>query len=144
MSEHHSFVGAGWQWPLETDPTGSIALVGGTRELEQAMYLILSTNPGERPMRPEFGARLRRFVFSSGDATTAGLIAAEVQQALTRWEPRVAVQEVRVTTDPDDPTTLWIDITYVVRSTNDRRNLVFPFYVIPDHEAVGRDRAGAS
>ena len=82
-------------------------------------------------MRPEFGARLRQFVFASGDATTAGLIAAEVQSALARWEPRVTVEQVDITTDVDDPSTLWIDIGYTVRSTNDRRNLVFPFYVIP-------------
>jgi phage baseplate assembly protein W len=98
------------------------------------MYLILSTTPGERPMRPEFGARLAQFVFASSDATTAGLVAAEVQTALTQWEPRVVVEQVVVSTDADEPATLWIDITYSVRSTNDRRNLVFPFYVIPENE----------
>ncbi|WP_028048511.1 GPW/gp25 family protein [Cellulomonas sp. URHD0024] len=134
MSGTNSFVGAGWHWPIETDQTGAIALAHGTTELEQAMYLILSTTPGERPMRPEFGARLAQFVFASGDATTAGLVAAEVQTALTRWEPRVVVEQVVVSTDADEPATLWIDILYSVRSTNDRRNLVFPFYVIPERE----------
>ena len=97
-------------------------------------------------MRPEFGARLAQFVFASGDATTAGLVAAEVQSALARWEPRVAVDAVVVSTDADDPATLWIDISYTVRSTNDRRNLVFPFYVIPERDVLpvealrGQDR----
>src|SRR3954447_11852872 len=134
MNGSNSFVGAGWQWPIETDQTGAIALAHGTTELEQAMYLTPSTPPGERPMRPEFGARLAQFVFASGDATTAGLVAAEVQTALTRWEPRVVVEQVVVSTDADEPATLWIDIAYSVRSTNDRRNLVFPFYVIAERE----------
>jgi uncharacterized protein len=130
----NSFVGTGWSWPVEPDPTGAIALVSGTDELEQAMYLVLATSPGERPMRPEFGCRLQEYVFAPADASTAGLIAAEVRTALIRWEPRVVVDDVVVTADADEPSTLWIDVCYTVRSSNDRRNLVFPFYVIPQHD----------
>ncbi len=130
----NSFVGAGWTWPIGTDATGGIALTSGPSELEQAMYLVLATAPGERPMRPEFGCRLQEFVFSPADAGTAGLIAAEVRAALVRWEPRVVVEDVVVTADAEDVSTLWIDVRYTVRSSNDRRNLVFPFYVIPQHD----------
>ena len=101
-------------------------------DIERSMYLILATTPGERPMRPEFGCRLQEFVFAPADATTAGLIAYEVRVALERWEPRVRLEEVVVTADPDDASTLWIDVRYTILSTYDRRNLVFPFYTIPD------------
>jgi phage baseplate assembly protein W len=134
MAGDNSFVGTGWSWPVETDPTGQIALVSGPGEIEQAMYLILATAPGERPMRPEFGCRLQEFVFAPADAATAALIAAEVRASLLRWEPRIAVEDVLVTADGDESSTLWIDVRYTVRSTYDRRNLVFPFYVIPEHE----------
>jgi phage baseplate assembly protein W len=134
MAEDNTFVGSGWSWPVETDTTGGIALVSGSDELEQAMYLVLATAPGERPMRPEFGCGLQDYVFAPADPGTASLIAAEVQAALVRWEPRVVVDEVVVTADADEPSTLWIDVRYTVRSSNDRRNLVFPFYVIPQHE----------
>jgi uncharacterized protein len=127
-------IGRGWTFPLQTDATGSISLVSGVTELEQAMYLILVTTPGERPMRPEFGCHLSDFVFASADATTAGLIASEVRAALEQWEPRVSVDDVTVSVDPEDASTLLIDIEYTVLHTYDRRNLVFPFYMIPDHE----------
>jgi phage baseplate assembly protein W len=130
----NSFVGAGWGWPVETDATGQIALVSGTDELEQAMYLVLATSPGERPMRPEFGCRLQDFVFAPADAATAAQVAAEVRASLVRWEPRITVEDVLVTADADEASTMWIDVRYTVLSTYDRRNLVFPFYVIPDHE----------
>lgn len=136
MTAANSFIGIGWRWPIELDATGGFSMVTGTSDLEQAMYLILSTTPGERPMRPEFGCQLSQFVFAPGNATTAGLIAAEVRWALTRWEPRAVVEAVIVSPDPDDSSTLWIDITYSVRSSNDRRNLVFPFYVIPAHDEM--------
>lgn len=130
----NAFLGTGWRWPVGVTATGGVAMSSGIDAVEQALYLILSTEPGERPMRPEFGARLRRFVFAAADAETAALVADETRAALTRWEPRIAVADVDVSTDSDDPSLLWVDVRYVVRHTNDRRNLVFPFYVIPEHD----------
>ncbi|HEY6058435.1 MAG TPA: GPW/gp25 family protein [Candidatus Limnocylindrales bacterium] len=132
MSEE--FIGTGWAFPLKVDNTGGIGLVSKDPEIEQSIRLILGTTPGERPMRPEFGSHLADFVFSAADAETAGLIAADVQAALTRWEPRIEVSDVVVTPDPDETTVLYIDVRYTVGSTNDPRNLVFPFYVIPVEE----------
>lgn len=128
------FVGQGLAFPMRCDATGGIALVSGDEEIGQAIRLILSTVPGERPMRPDFGCRIHDFVFSPADATTAGRIAYEVHLALERWEPRIDVLDVRVNGDDSDPTLLYIDITYAIRETNDPRNLVFPFYVIPSEE----------
>lgn len=128
---NEEFIGRGWAFPLRTDATGGIALVSREREIEEAIRLILGTSPGERPMRPEFGCRINEFVFASADGTTASAISAEVKAALRRWEPRIDVEDIVVTFDAKDPTVMYIDIRYAIRRTNDRRNLVFPFYVIP-------------
>jgi phage baseplate assembly protein W len=129
---HYEFVGSGLAFPVRVDLTGKVALVAGEREIEQSIALILATIPGERPMRPEFGCRIHDYVFAPADAATAGLVAYEVRQALLRWEPRIDVTNVVVTPDPYDPGVLLVDLHYSIRSTNDPRNLVFPFYVIPD------------
>jgi phage baseplate assembly protein W len=129
---YDDFVGAGWAFPMGVSVTGGIALVRGEQELTQAIQLILSTYPGERPMRPEFGSRLRDFVFRGATTETAAEIAQEVRTALLRWEPRVQVEGVDVRLDRADQGLLYIDIQYSVKATNDRRNLVFPFYTIPD------------
>jgi phage baseplate assembly protein W len=126
------FIGAGWGFPLRIGPTGGIALVKGNRELEEAMRLVLSTYPGERPMRPEFGSRLRDYVFAGANDETAGALEIEVRTALRRWEPRADVNSVDVKISPDEPGLMFIDIQYTPKSTNDPRNLVFPFYTIPD------------
>ena len=125
------FIGRGWAFPLRTDATGRIALVSREREIEEAIRLILGTAPGERPMRPEFGCRIHDFVFGTADGTTANDVGVEVRRSLSRWEPRIEVQDVVVSFDPLDQTVLYIDVRYSIRNTNDRRNLVFPFYVIP-------------
>ena len=129
MSE--DFIGSGWSFPLRIGATGRIALVSKEREIEEAIRLILGTSYGERPMRPEFGCAIHDYVFSPADATTAGHLAFEVQQSLERWEPRIDVLEIQVTPDAGDGSTLYIDITYAISGSNDPRNLVFPFYVIP-------------
>ena len=126
------FVGVGWAFPPRVSGSGRIALVRHERELEEAMRIILLTYPGERPMRPEFGSRLRDFVFRETTPSMYSALAHEVRTSLGRWEPRVDVKEVRVIADDSDRSIVYLDIQYVVKDTNDRRNLVFPFYTIPE------------
>lgn len=126
------FVGAGWAFPLGVNQRGGISLVRREQELEQAMRLILSTYPGERPMRPDFGCRLRDFVFRPTNMQTIAELMNEVQKALLRWEPRVDIEAVNVFPHPEDQGLLYIDIQYQAKDANDARNLVFPFYTIPD------------
>jgi uncharacterized protein len=125
------FVGAGWAFPLKLDPTGAFELVTDDREIEQAIRLIIGTAYGERPMRPDFGCRIHDFVFAEANATTAGRIATEVRASLTRWEPRITIDDIVVSGDELEPSVLYVDIRYHVRDRNDPRNLVFPFYTIP-------------
>jgi phage baseplate assembly protein W len=125
------FIGRGWAFPMRTDTNGGIALVSKEREIAEAIRVILSTTPGERPMRPDFGCRIHDFVFSSADSTTAAAISSEVTRALTMWEHRIDVDGVAVLYTAEDPTVFYIDIDYHMKRTNDRYNLVFPFYVIP-------------
>ena len=140
------FVGAGWSFPAHTDATGGIALSRGDRELAESIRLILGTSPGERPMRPEFGCAIHDLVFAPADAATAGQLAYEVRVALERWEPRIDVEDVQVSFGAADQGMLLIDISYSPRDSNDPRNLVFPFYVIPTHgdEPTGADIAHAA
>lgn len=132
------FIGAGWAFPVATDATGAVALVTRDREIELAIRLILGTAPGERPMRPEFGCRIHDHVFGPANAATAGQIAYDVREALTQWEPRIDVQNVTIRFDQADAGVVVIDVAYVLAGTNDPRNLVYPFYAIPEHdESIG-------
>ncbi|MGW1838102.1 GPW/gp25 family protein [Streptomyces sp. BBFR2] len=134
------FVGSGWSFPLRISPTGGIALVTGEREVEEAIHLVLATAPGERPMRPEFGCAIHDMVFAPINEATAGRIQHEVHTSLDRWEPRIEVHDVEVSAG-DEPGVLFIDVRYTIRGTNNPRNLVFPFYVIPTHDGPESDSA---
>lgn len=126
------FIGTGISFPLRVGPTGAVALVSGRNEIEQAIWLILSTAKGERPMRPDFGCGIHDYVFAPADTTTAGHLAHEVRAALDVWEPRIDVDEVHVVVADDEPAKLYLVVHYTVRANYDTRSLVFPFYVIPE------------
>lgn len=123
------FLGRGWAFPTETDSDGDVRLVGGEADVEQAIRLVLSTAPGERVMRPEFGCGIQRYAFSTVDTTTLTMIEDDVRDALHRWEPRIELLDV--TAEFTDPSVgeLTVRIDYRVRQTSSEHNLVYPFYL---------------
>ena len=127
------FIGSGWAFPLRVNARGGIALARREQDVEESIRIILSTPVGERRMRPRFGCGVHDLAFATNDPATHGLIRYHVLQALALWEPRIELREdgVRVRTDPDEPARVLVEIDYVLRATNQRRNLVYPFYLIP-------------
>jgi phage baseplate assembly protein W len=126
-------IGSGVAFPLRLDARGALALAHGDSSVREAIAVILGTAPGERPMRPEFGCGVHDLVFESVDALTIGRIEREVRVALDRWEPRIQVTDVTVDA-ADGGGELRVEIGYQLRGTNDVRNLVHPFYLIPEDE----------
>ena len=126
--------GTGVAFPLRVDSQGAFALVSGADDINEAITLILSTAQGERPMRPLFGCGIHDYVFDTIDARTISVLESEIRIALDRWEPRIEVASIEIDTSEAALGRLPIEISYVVRATNDRRNLVYPFYVIPAEE----------
>ena len=125
------FLGQGWHFPATITRTGGIALARQEGDIEEAIRIILGTERGERRMRPEFGCILNELVFAPNNATTFGRAEEAVREALARWEPRIRVTKVDVHADPTEKNKLLIEIGYQIKASNDRRNLVYPFYLIP-------------
>lgn len=101
----------------------------GEQKVKQSIISILSTAPGERVMRPDFGCGIHAFVFASMDTTTLSLIRSVVEEALVRWEPRIKLENVRAEPDVERDGWLSISIDYSIRATNSPANLVYPFYL---------------
>jgi uncharacterized protein len=131
MSE---ILGSGLAFPLQVDARGALSLAGGEDDIEQAIGLILGTAPGEREMRPEFGCAVHDLVFDTIDAAMIGKLETAIRAALDRWEPRIDIDDLTFDLSDVDEGRLLITIAYRVRRTNNQRNLVYPFYVIPEEE----------
>ncbi len=130
-SDANTFIGRGIAFPMRVDHTGSIAMVSGPEDIDRSIVMVLSTAKGERLMRPQFGCAIWEQLFEPINANTLGLMAQGVRDAVNQWEPRVELEDVSTTADESGQGRVLIDITYRVRATNDRRNLVYPFYTIP-------------
>lgn len=129
------FIGSGWAFPAAINRNGGVRLVTGVEEIDAAIRMILSTVPGERVMRPEFGCAMWEMLFAPLTASTLGLIEQNVREALERWEPRIELRTVNTSAE-QAAGAVHISISYEVKATNDVRNLVFPFYTIPHEEPV--------
>jgi uncharacterized protein len=132
MTQH---LGTGVAFPIGIDHTGRVALARDELDVEQAIQIILTTVPGERPMRPEFGCAVHEYAFASIDALALERIENAVRTALDRWEPRVQTDSVQFDLSRVEDGLLNAVIGYRLRATNSERNLVHPFYLIPAEES---------
>lgn len=122
------FLGRGWSFPVDTRD-GDVELVAGETDIEQSIRVILSTAPGERVMRPDFGCGIHSYAFAAVDTTRLTLIEDEVRDALITWEPRIELLSVDAELADHSTGRLEVDVEYRVRRTNNEFNLVYPFYL---------------
>jgi phage baseplate assembly protein W len=123
------FLGVGWKFPVQTTPAGRIALSQYEEDIKEAIPIILSTAKGERVMRPDFGCGIHDLVFAPINTATLTLVENTVREALTIYEPRIELIRVKASAERAEEGKLLVSIDYRVRSTNNRFNLVYPFYL---------------
>ncbi len=111
---------------LQISARGRVEMVEGDQSIRQSILLLLSTSPGERVMRPEYGCHLRRLVFAPNDETTAGLAIHYVRRAIDQFEPRVEIVDIDATRDPQAPEILVIVLEYRVRTTRRTEIIAYP------------------
>lgn len=132
----NEFIGRGFRFPFQLDARGRLALSDGLERIEDSIWIILKTSLGERVMRPTFGVGLDDRVFDNNSPTARAQIAADIKDALAKWEPRIEIASVFVETLPPEkdgnaPTTghenhVTIKIEYRLRTTNELFNATFP------------------
>ena len=129
MNKTREFLGVGWKFPLQVTARGGIADARFEQRIEEFIYLILSTAPGERVMLPKFGCGIHDLVFAPNNTATLALVVDQVRKALVAFEPRIDVLTIHADTAPEQPNLLLIRIDYRIRSNNALGNLVYPFYI---------------
>jgi hypothetical protein len=122
------FLGVGWTSPVKLNE-GQVEMARYEDCVRQSILMILGTAKGERIMRTDFGCGMHDLVFANNSPGTIGQVISEVRQALIQWEARIDVLEVDAYPDETQPNRLLIQINYQVRTTNNRFNLVYPFYL---------------
>ncbi len=132
-----AFLGQGMKFPIRVDARGGLGWSSGQEAISESIWTLLSTAKRSRVMRPEFGCGIHDYVFAPNAPNTHAQIVAEVRAALTRFEPRIDVLDVRATPQRDAPNTLLIELDYRIRANNAAHNMVYPFYLNEGQGAGG-------
>ncbi|GAU77511.1 GPW/gp25 family protein [Fusibacter sp. 3D3] len=125
-----SFLGRGWKFPIQVDAqTGKVLTSEYEADIVEAIKIIIMTRKGERVMRPDFGCDILDHLFDVVDYTLLKQMENTVKNALISWEPRITEVEVEAIVDAKTAEKIDLHIAYVVRTTNNPFNLVYPFYI---------------
>jgi phage baseplate assembly protein W len=129
MNENNSFLGKGWSFP-PTFNKGSrkVEILEGAEDIASSLQILLSTTLGERVMQPRYGCNLVDMLFENLTTTLHTEMLNRIQKAILVYEPRIDLKKVDLIPQDYGSSLVMISIDYVVRSTNTRSNLVFPFY----------------
>ena len=132
MTTENRFSGSGWQFPPEfgKGETSAVTLMAsGPAGIAQSLKALLTTDPGERLMRPDYGCDINRLLFEPVDQRTVIQVRNSITDAILLHEPRIKPANINVFQDRNNPGRLNITIEYIVKATNSRFNLVYPFYI---------------
>lgn len=143
MSNDREFLGKGLRFPVSVNLNGGVSSSAYDENVRQSIFIILGTAPGERVHRPDFGCRIHDLMFAPNNDMTAARAEVYCEEAIYKFEPRIDAVTVRAGANADQPNRLDIRIEYIISGKNDKKNLVFPFYLRNDDE-TGAPSNGAN
>jgi len=128
MDTDISFLGTGWSFPPEFSIRAGVRMVSAEEDIRQSLHIVLGTVPGERVMRPAFGAGIKQQIYENINETTVTILQDAIRRAILFFEPRVVVEAIHADTSMAMDGHLDFSIDYTIISTNTRHNIVYPFY----------------
>jgi phage baseplate assembly protein W len=129
--ELKSFLGTGWKFPPSfSKETKNVTLVSDETDIAESLHILLSTDLGERLMRPEYGCNLKKFMFEQHDTSFVTGLNHTISKAILNFEARVDFIDAKIVTRNELDGVLHIEVNYKIIITNTRHNIVFPFYLL--------------
>jgi len=130
VNNDNAFLGRGWSFPPSFDKdVKEVNMTEGEEDIENSLRILLSTTLGERVMQPKFGCNLNDMVFESIDTSLQTEMRNRIQTSILYFESRINVQAITISTQNEIDGLVLISLDYIIRSTNARTNLVYPFYI---------------
>jgi uncharacterized protein len=124
-----SFLGTGWGFPPSFSSKGSeVGMLSDEEDIKSSLEILLTTRPGERVMRPDYGCNLDELVFEPLTTTFKTYMKDLISTAILYYEPRIEVNSIDLDDTGELEGRILIVIDYTVSATNTRFNFVFPFY----------------
>lgn len=125
-----AFLGRGWAFPPSFSRGGTdVETVSNAEDIQQSLHVLLGTTQGERVLQESFGCDLQGLLFEEGDQWLISRIERTIRDAISSHEPRIKLDDVKITGQDIRGGSLSVSIRYTIRGTNSRFNMVFPFYL---------------
>jgi uncharacterized protein len=144
MSNERDFLGKGLRFPVSVNLNGGVSSSALEENVRQSIFIILGTAPGERVHRADFGCRIHDLMFAPNNDITAARAEVYCEEAIYKYEPRIQSVVCGAAANTDQPNRLDVRIEYVIAGKNDKRNLVFPFYLRNEDDEQGGPPTGAN
>lgn len=125
------FLGTGWSFPPAFNKSAnamSVAMVSNEQDINESLRILLGTTPGERVMYPAYGCGLKKMVYEKSDESMMTALKDTIARAVLFFEPRITLESIDVDLDDSLNGCIRFCLNYTVRSTNNRSNIVYPFY----------------
>jgi phage baseplate assembly protein W len=129
MELNKSFLGRGWSFPPAFNRGDGVQMLEGEPDIQSSLKILLSTRVGERIMEPQYGCNTDNMMFEIMNTGFQTFMRKQIQDAILLYEPRIDLKNVDLLTQNAANGVILISIDYVVRTTNSRSNLVYPFYI---------------
>jgi phage baseplate assembly protein W len=129
MSNDREFLGRGLRFPVSVNLNGGVSTSALEENVRQSIFIILGTAPGERINRPHFGCQIHDLMFAPNNDLTAARAEVYCEEAIYKFEPRIEKVSCTAAANADEPNRIDVRIEYVIAGKNDKRNLVYPFYL---------------
>lgn len=129
MDKITSFLGTGWSFPPEfSKTTQEVKMISDEEDIQNSLEVLLSTKVGERLMQPGYGCNMDALLFEPINLSLQTYMKDLVSTAILYYEPRIKPEDVKLSAGDADGIVL-IEVDYIIRTTNTRHNLVYPFYI---------------
>lgn len=130
MKKHLGFLGQGWAFPPDFSlKQKSVKMVSEEEDIKESLIILFSTQFGERIMQYNYGCNLQSLVFEKFDTTAITLLKSTIETAIIYHEPRIKLIKIEATDTIKDDGSIILDIGYMIRTTNTRTNMIYPFYL---------------
>ena len=135
MAQDREFLGRGWRFPVAVNLTGGLSSSSLEENVRESIFIVLGTAPGERVNRPDFGCRIHDLMFAPNNDETAARAEYYCEEALYKYERRITSIKCKAIPSKDEPNRLDVRITYQIAGKSDKKNLVYPFYLLKPEDA---------
>lgn len=103
---------------MKNPKTDLLILKTGREAIKRSVRNIILTNEYERPFQSYIGSGVKGLLFENFTPFTVILVEDKIRLALENFEPRIKVESVVVTDDIDN-NGLIVNITYIIKNTNE-------------------------